>query len=604
MKKSTLYILAASLIASACTQDVTPQGSVKVELTASVESQDGLSRTSLNGSGNVLWSAGDKLSVLYMSTGAGVNDEFTLTEGAGQAKGKFEGSLVSSQASDYYAVYPFSEEATITAEHISVPFPQTQKYAAGSFAGDANLSVAHFTYDGRGALAFKNLCGLLKLQLKGDPSITVSSITLTDKAGGKLWGTASIALSGIDSKPVMTLSGGGSDIMLTDINVALNASKATDFYFVVPAGALSKGFTARLTDAKGNIYNLETEVDNAIRRSSIHLMPEVSVSKPVAVTDLSASATANCYVIDSSKEGDYSFFCGAKGNAGLNPTGSNVLKVATAEVLWETFNTSEAPKANEIISNVFVSDGKISFHHTGKAGNAVIAGRDSDGNIVWSWHIWCVSTPVKALGPLPSGAYILDRSLGCLSDGEVRPFAYQWGRKDPFVLSVSSSTSAALCSVRGAVRETVTRQATSIDDAVQHPTTFFAQSSYNSWLNRIDDGLWGTTKTIYDPCPAGYKVMPKGTFAGIAAGDFTSATNGYTLKHGGVDLGYFPTCTYINQSGSLASAGAIYVWSSYSDNGKITFMRLTSGTFESDRAFTASNPSNSVLALSIRCVKE
>ena len=602
--KNRVYTIVAALLAISCTNDIIPGGSVKTQLQASAESQAELSRTSLDNSLKVLWSEGDKVGVLYLSDGASVNDEFTLTEGAGQLKGKFEGTLVSSQAADYYAVYPFSAEASVTSKAITLPLAATQKYAAGSFAAGTNPSVAHFTYDNRSNLSFRNLCGLFKLQLKGEPTITVASITLTDKGGKKLWGTASIDLSSVDSQPSVTIVGGSSELTLTDINVTLNASKAADFYFVVPAGSFEKGFTARLTDTNGNIYNLATDVDNTVRRSTVLSMPEVSVTAPVTATDLSAAATANCYIIDSATEGEYCFFCGAKGNAGLNATGANAITVASASVLWETFNTDVAPKENEIISGVTVRDNKIYFHHSGKAGNSIIAGRDASGNIVWSWHIWCVSTPVKALGPLPSGAYVLDRSLGCLSDGAVRPFAYQWGRKDPFVLSVSSSTSSALCSVRGAVREVVTRQAVGIDDAVRNPTTFFAQSSYNSWLNTIDDGLWSTAKTIYDPCPAGYKVMPKGTFAGIVAGDFTSATNGYTLKHDGVDLGFYPTCTYINQSGSLASASAIYVWSSYSDNGKITFMRLSSGAFESDRPFSSSNPSNSVLALSVRCVRE
>ncbi|MBR5055823.1 MAG: hypothetical protein IKX03_01355 [Bacteroidales bacterium] len=603
--KKIIYTVAAALVAISCTYDITPGGSVKTQLQASAEMQTDISRTSLDNSLRVLWSEGDKVGVLYMSDGASVNDEFTLTEGAGQLKGKFEGTLISAEASDYYAVYPFNAEAAITSTAITVPLPSTQKYAAGSFAAGANPSVAHFTYEGRSNLSFKNLCGLFKLQLKGEPTITVASITVADKGGSKLWGTASIDLSSVDTQPSMTISGGGSEITLTDINEVLNASTAKDFYFVVPAGAFSKGFTARVTDTNGNVYTLTTDVDNTVRRSTVLSMPEVSVTTPVAAVDLSASATANCYIIDSSTEGEYCFFCGAKGNAGLNPTGSNAISVASASVLWETFNTAVAPKTNEIISSVSVRDGKIYFHHSGKVGNSIIAGKDASGNIVWSWHIWCVSTPVKALGPLPSGAYILDRSLGCLSDGAVRPFAYQWGRKDPFVVGVESVSGSAYCAVSGAAKEVQVAQAQGVEDAIKHPTTFFAQSGYYNWLNTTDDSLWGTTKTIYDPCPIGYKVHPSGTFAGLDAADFTAATNGYTVKHGGVDLGFFPSSTYIHQNGStLSSVNAVYVWSSYAETAHATFMRFTGSAFESDRPFTNANQSNCVLGLSVRCVKE
>ena len=605
MKKTIIYIFAAIAVTVSCTDTITPQGGVKTELTASAESQDGLTRTSLDNGSSVLWSEGDKLGVLYRCEPAGFNDEFTLTEGAGQLKGKFEGAMTSVEAADYYAVYPFSASAEITSTAIRIPVASTQKYSAGSFSAGVNLSVARFTYEERSQLSFKNLCGILRLLLKGQAGTTVSSITLTDKAGANLWGTASISLASLDSKPEMTLSGGTADLTLTDINVALSTSEAAEFLFVVPAGVFGKGFSARVTDTAGNIYNIDTDLDNTVRRATVHTMPEITLPDPVPAVDLSASGTANCYVIESSSEGEYCFFCGAKGNAGLNPAAGNAISAASASVLWETFNTSETPQLNEIISGVHVRDGKIYFHHTGKAGNVIIAAKDAGGEILWSWHIWCVSTPLKALGPLPSGAYILDRSLGCLSDGPVRPLAYQWGRKDPFVLSVTSSTSSAYCSVRGAVKEIVTRQAEGVEEAVKNPTTFFAQSGYYNWLNATNDGLWGTSKTIYDPCPNGYKVMPSGTFTGITASDFTSTTDGFNLSHDGVNLGYFPMGTYINQNGSsLASGSAIYVWSSYAVNARATFMRLSSGTFESDRSLSTSYQSNCVLALSVRCVRE
>ena len=47
-----------------------------------------------------------------------------------------------------------------------------------------------------------------------------------------------------------------------------------------------------------------------------------------------------------------------------------------------------------------------------------------------------------------------------------------------------------------------------IEFVIANPTTFIKSENgwYYDWLEERNDNLWNTVKTIYDPCPPGYKV--------------------------------------------------------------------------------------------------
>ena len=106
-----------------------------------------------------------------------------------------------------------------------------------------------------------------------------------------------------------------------------------------------------------------------------------------SATDLSSSASANCYII--SEAGLYKFKT-VKGNST-----TSVGSVASASILWETFGTDTAPEPSDLISGFCYKDGYIAFQtaDTFKKGTAVIAANDADGNILWSWHIWLTDQP-------------------------------------------------------------------------------------------------------------------------------------------------------------------------------------------------------------------
>ncbi len=221
------------------------------------------------------------------------------------------------------------------------------------------------------------------------------------------------------------------------------------------------------------------------------------------VTNLSFSGTANCYIVSNS--GRYKFKT-VKGNST-----ESVGVVAASEVLWETFGTDETPTVGDLVSNVSYDDGYIEFDATGRKGNAVIAAKDTEGEILWSWHIWLTDMPEEQVYYNDAGT-MMDRNLGATSatPGDVHSLGllYQWGRKDPFLgASNIDSESAAQSTLSWPDPEETSSTTGTIGYSVSHPTTFIRGSErLKDWLYTGNSIRWLSSKTIYDPCPAGWRI--------------------------------------------------------------------------------------------------
>ena len=224
------------------------------------------------------------------------------------------------------------------------------------------------------------------------------------------------------------------------------------------------------------------------------------------ITYLNQTATANCYIVTGA--GTY-VFPPVKGNSD-----KSVGVVASVEVLWESFGTSDAPKKGDLISVVSFKNDMISFstNENFKKGNALIAAKDEAGKILWSWHIWMTDQPEDQAYNNDAGT-MMDRNLGATSafPGDIYAIGllYQWGRKDPFLGSSSTTESVMAKSTLDPWPSTV-EPATggTIEFVIANPTTFIKSDNgwYYDWLGERNDNLWNTVKTIYDPCPPGYKV--------------------------------------------------------------------------------------------------
>ena len=229
------------------------------------------------------------------------------------------------------------------------------------------------------------------------------------------------------------------------------------------------------------------------------------------------ASSANCYIV--SKSGLYKFRT-VKGNST-----ESVGTVTSTDVLWESFGTDVAPVFTDLISGVCYKNGYIAFEISSpfREGNAVIAAKDADGNILWSWHIWLTDAPQGQTYNNNAGV-MMDRNLGATSatPGDVGALGllYQWGRKDPFLNSSSiSSYTEARSTIIWPLAVSSSSSTGIIAYATSHPTTFITNNGKNSdWYytgsSSTDDTRWQSSKTIYDPCPAGWRV-PDGGSSGV-----------------------------------------------------------------------------------------
>ena len=222
---------------------------------------------------------------------------------------------------------------------------------------------------------------------------------------------------------------------------------------------------------------------------------------------------SNCYIVSAS--GSYKFAAN-KGNSS-----SSIENIASVDVLWESFGTSEVPQVGSLISSASYIDGKINYTVASpfREGNAVLAARDASGTILWSWHIWLTDQPKEHVYYNNAGT-MMDRNLGATSatPGDVGALAllYQWGRKDPFLGSssrIKDEIAQSTISWPDAVSSDY--EIGTIEYTIAHPTTFIGYNQNNNdWYYSnsslgADNTRWTTSdndKSIYDPCPAGWRV--------------------------------------------------------------------------------------------------
>ena len=322
----------------------------------------------------------------------------------------------------------------------------------------------------------------------------------------------------------------------------------------------------------------------------------ITVDDGRVYTDLSTVGSANCYLI--SQEGNYKFKA-LKGNSA-----DSVGDVNTVEVLWESFGTKVKPEVGDLIIPALFKEGYVHFStpETFANGNAVIAAKDSEGNILWSWHIWCSKEGWKEQVYLNNAGTMMDRNLGATSatPGDVGALGlfYQWGRKDPFL--GSSSISSSVKALSTGTWETSSTQITNAL-AISNPTTFFTGSS-----NYLPDANWQSKKTTYDPCPAGWRVPDGGNngiwkSAGFADTTFDSTNRGISFSISSPETTWYPASGYLNYgSGVLHCGNNAYYWSVTPNSYDLAY-----SLFFNINGFV--NPTNNFFrsnGYSVRCLKE
>ena len=420
---------------------------------------------------------------------------------------------------------------TLTAGEYTFTYPAAGKAALASQTGTKEgLKAYHYmeaTFTAEDGQDWNNLPGL-----SFETKVAIVKLTLKNEAfKGKE--VSAITLRSVEATYTATSLFTGSD-----------ADGSIVAYFAVEPGSLTGcviGATCEDDYYEASLSNNTLSAGRLYRVNKTMAKAHIDLSPAVA----GVYKTANSYIV--SAAGDYKFRATHKGNS----TSSTVGTINSAVVLWESFGTATAPAVGDLVKNVSYSDGYIRFTATSTEGNAVIAAKDASDKILWSWHIWLTDQPAEHEYAHSAGT-MMDRNLGATSatPGDVGALGllYQWGRKDPFLGSSSTSSSTEAQSTppwpSPVERSTLAHDATY---HVANPTTFItSNSTYNfDWFistgtNYYND-RWpdsGSPKSIYDPCPAGWRV-PDGGENGIwakAHGSSASYTHTYDSNKKGHDF--------------------------------------------------------------------
>jgi hypothetical protein len=197
----------------------------------------------------------------------------------------------------------------------------------------------------------------------------------------------------------------------------------------------------------------------------------------------------------------------------------------------------------------------------------------------------------------------MNRNLGAtfagLGSGAGTGLFYQWGRKDPFPATGNPGTPDPTSATF-----TATNGPKTMVEAIQSPGVFIGNYG-GDWLDSSDSTLWGheNHKTIYDPCPKGWRVPSQysdtSPWFGWSASNFKWTDKGRTYGDD-PNAQYYPAAGYRNYSnGRFSDVGSFGTYWSASVTGSYGYcLDFSSGyvdpSYDYYRAF----------GYSVRCVQE
>ena len=375
---------------------------------------------------------------------------------------------------------------------------------------------------------------------------------------------------------------------------------------------------------KERLNNLENELQTKITRMDL----ATDLSKFDIYGNAIQQTTANCYVIN--RTGYYKFPC-VYGNAiknnkvnapaytktsgDYNMDFVNYKDTAITSPYIELDTEELIVKAeliiadtDEVITDVIVDNDStckyVAFNVTTvptTGANGLISVLNNEGTIMWTWHIWIWPddlTPETITNYTGIDYQILPVNLGSKWDDEnkthIKNWFYQWGRITPTICpaTYNSNTDATNYGTR---TFTKVNKANSYGIGIQNPDKFYYNASepynwfgtmsyYNLWdasCNTTGTSDNNTVKTVYDPCPIGYKIPNGNTFTGFTTTGTNSSTasefnvvgsfaSGWYFKRNADDTTglFFPACGYrYHDSGGLDYVSwSGYCWSSASSS--------------------------------------
>lgn len=342
------------------------------------------------------------------------------------------------------------------------------------------------------------------------------------------------------------------------------------------------------------------------------------------------------------------------GNQGYENVPENVIGESTqweTDILWCDFDTTGVFKFTKRTGtgssgtfNVKIKNGLGGEY---KGGNAVIGIRKKgSGTILWSWHLWITDyNPDEAVGLTPEsgkyvydvtggavhrynnayfntggiyeGKFIMDRNLGEYADHNYIDqgrgvLFYQFGRKDPFPGSnqIWINEGGSLVKKAWSTSEYAKSYSSTgtgnknVPYSVCNPLFFLCSgdgawtigdkynpSIYDSAIRWQDPNVRDSSgKSLFDPCPPGWKIPEDGTWADFSTSNTVWSNNGrlyYPNGSGDKSTGRIYYAAYGRRSNidsTMGGNGSLYCRScSTKDEGWIWYFHFTSNAVNPSR---------------------
>lgn len=302
MKKTSL-ILSMALAFASCQQEELAQQEVIAspeDFVATVEEYPGATKTSLNEKNQILWSEDDQISIFNGSTANKLyqikslvadnrNATFTLSPDSPVTEDPVE-------IAGNVAVYPYQESLEVSYMYdegnnqpcgirvANIYLPGEQTYSECSFGEEAFPMVAVTTSATDRKLNFKNLLGVIKIELCGDKA--VKSITLIGNYGESVRGVYTANIPYGNAAPAIEPQSGRATVKLNcGEGVQLNASTPTAFYIAIPPTTFADGFGVQIYDTEGNLYTRTAYGEQVVERSMILSMPPFVIGGSIDIEE-------------------------------------------------------------------------------------------------------------------------------------------------------------------------------------------------------------------------------------------------------------------------------------------------------------------------------
>ena len=373
-----------------------------------------------------------------------------------------------------------------------------------------------------------------------------------------------------DTKPgwltTFTASGtGGDSAQPCDATVEAQTGISNDFHTAALKAATAKG-------SETTPYNLSSStggssVENTANCYVVSAPGYYSLPLVYGNAIKNAATNASAYTSTATGNNILNPFINHAGNGITDPyISGNGCTPAKAELVWQ----DAMNLVTDIKYNAGYNGGNISFkvdRSSIRQGNAVIAIKDASDAILWSWHVWVTdedindvieitnhqnvkynfmpvnlgqcdgntityeerSCKVKFTAGDQSKEITIKQLANVIATGSNAPF-YQWGRKDPFYPSNGMDNTTKIWydkegmpSTANPMQGTFSTGNDCIKNCILNPNlmhnkNFGDNTYYNLWSadNKTTSANDNPViKTIYDPCPVGFKLPASNAFTGF-----------------------------------------------------------------------------------------